>query len=104
MRGASTMAKNQTDIGTFFGGLPKFRLAPPNPKSLPQAEKARRLGAAILKRLYEDGTCLIDDLEADAPTLGISGRVRVTLGAGVGGKGGLQVFCDGGHVVLIKDN
>jgi hypothetical protein len=88
----------------FFSNLPKFQVAPPSPKSLPQEEKVRRVAGAILTRFYSDGVCRLEDLEADAAKLGVTGRLRVTVGAGIGGRGGLRCFCDAGHVVLCKDN
>ena len=48
--------------------------------------------------------CSLEDLEADAPSLGVTGRFRVTVGAGISGKGGLRCFCAAGQVVLNKDN
>lgn len=98
------MAKPTNDLGDFLSGLPTFQVAPPKPKALTQEEKVRRLAGPILTRLFRDGTCRIEDLEADAREHGISGRLSVTLGAGVGGKGGMRAFCDGGQVVPCKDN
>jgi hypothetical protein len=98
------MAKQVNDLNAFFGSLPKFQVAPPSPKSMPQEEKARRVAGTILTRFYSDGVCRLEDLEADAAKLGVTGRIRVTVGAGIGGRGGLRCFCDAGHVVLCKDN
>lgn len=98
------MAKPVNDLSSFFSNLPKFQVAPPSPKAMSQEEKSRRVAGAILKRFHRDGVCLLEDLEADAPTLGVTGRLRVTVGAGIGGKGGLRCFCDAGQVVLCKDN
>jgi hypothetical protein len=98
------MAKQVNDLNAFFGSLPKFQVAPPSPKAMPQEEKAKRVAGAILTRFYRDGVCMLEDLEADAPKLGVTGRLRVTVGAGIGGRGGLRCFCDAGQVVLCKDN
>lgn len=98
------MAKPANDLNSFFSNLPKFQVAPPSPKAMPQEEKTRRVAGAILTRLYHDGMCRLEDLEADATKLGVTGRIRVTVGAGIGGRGGLRCFCDAGQVVLCKDN
>ena len=70
-----------------------------------QAEKIRRLAPLILERLYRNGTCPLADLEADALAIGLSGRVSLQLGKGVGGKGGLNLWRDDQKGVLCcRDN
>ena len=98
------MATKTDGLDDFLGGLPDLRVAPAKPTPLSQEEKVRRLAGPILTRLYRDGVCRIDDLDAEAPRLGISGRLALTLGKGVGGKGGMKLFLDGGQVVPCQNN
>ena len=102
--GDDIMDKKTDALDDFLGGLPDLRVAPPKPRPLPQEEKVRRLAGAVLARLHRDGACRVGDLEADAPRLGVTGRLDLTLGGGVAGKGGMNLFLDGGQVVPCQNN
>lgn len=61
-------------------------------KPMTQAEKVRKLAGLILIFLYRDGVCALDALLAAAREAGLSGRIGLQLGAGVGGEGGMRLF------------
>ena len=97
------MAKTTNDIGGFFGGLPKgFKMAEAK-KSMPQQAKVRIVAGLTLSRLYRDGGVSVEQLEEDAAG-SVTGRLALTLGAGVGGKGGMRIIRNSAGVLCCRDN
>jgi hypothetical protein len=98
------MAKSTVDVGGFYGDLPRdYKKAEPK-KSMSQEVKVRILAGLTLTRLFRDGGVTVDQLEQDAAGR-VTGRLSLTLGAGVGGKGGMRVLRGpGGAVLCCRDN
>jgi len=94
---------SQSEVSSYVAGLGQFRVAP-RKQARSQEEKVAVLCGLVLEALFRAGACPIDGLEAAVIERGFTGRVRVTLGAGIGGRGGLNAFCAGAQVVLCKDN
>ena len=83
------MSESTTGLGGFFGALPRdYKTAQPK-KSMPQEEKVRFIAGLTLTRLFRDGGVTVEQLEQDAAGRA-TGRLSLTLGAGVGGKGGMR--------------
>ncbi|MFO0848326.1 MAG: hypothetical protein U0871_07190 [Gemmataceae bacterium] len=98
------MAKTNTVAG-FFGELPDDYKKAERKKPMTQQEKNRTLAGLILTGLFRDGTYSVSRLEEDAARIGITGRVNVNVGAGVGGKGGMELLRDrAGTFLLCWDN
>jgi hypothetical protein len=73
-------------------------------KAMPQREKVALLATVIMTCLYRNGNCTIDDLEMQVADR-ISGRLNVTIGKGVGGKGGMNLLRGSdGSITLCRDN
>jgi hypothetical protein len=98
------MSESTTSVGGFFGALPRdFKTAQPK-KSMSQEVKVRILAGLTLTRLFRDGGVTVEQLEQDAAGR-VTGRLSLTLGAGVGGKGGMRVLRGpGGAVLCCRDN
>ncbi len=61
-------------------------------KPMTQEEKVRKLAGLILLFLYRDGVCAMSTLLEAAKAAGLSGRIGLQLGVGVGGDGGMRLF------------
>jgi hypothetical protein len=98
------MEKNASDVAALIGGLPRtFKRSEPK-KNMPQSEKVRVVAGLLLTRLYRDGGASVEGLEQDAAGR-VTGRLALTLGAGVGGRGGMRIIRGpAGDVVLCSDN
>jgi hypothetical protein len=57
-----------------------------------QPVKNGELSLLGLTRLHRDGCCPFEALEADAESAGLTGRISLQLGEGVGGKDGMHLF------------
>lgn len=98
------MAKTNSVAG-FFGELPDDFKKAERRKPMTQQEKNRTLAGLILSGLYRDGTYSVARLEEQAARAGITGRVNVNVGAGVGGTGGMEFLRDrAGTFLLYRDN
>lgn len=98
------MAKTNSVAG-FFGELPDDFKKAERRKPMTQQEKNRTLAGLILSGLYRDGTYSVARLEEEAGLAGITGRVNVNVGAGVGGTGGMELLRDrAGTFLLCRDN
>lgn len=64
--------------------------------------KLRVMLPALLTAMHKDGWADLDKLEAANPL--VSGRWRLTAGAGVAGKGGLRLIRQGTVVKAWRDN
>lgn len=98
------MAKTNS-VADFLGSLPDDYKKAERKKPMTQQEKNRTLAGLILSGLYRDGTYSVARLEEDADRIGITGRVNVNVGAGVGGTGGMELLRDrAGTFLLYRDN
>lgn len=93
------------NISGFFRSLPADYKKAKRKKPQTQEEKNRTLAALVLTGLYREGTYSVARLEGDAAETGITGRVNVNVGAGVGGRGGMELLRDRAVTFLfVRDN
>lgn len=94
----------QSDLNQFCRNLPRDYKTAMHSRTMSQDEKVKIVAAALLTRLHRDGSCTIADLETDLAER-VTGRLGLTLGAGVGGRGGMRVLRDrAGNVIACRDN
>jgi hypothetical protein len=99
------MTKSTSEVGSFFGALPRqFKLAEPKPRALSQEEKVQALAGVILARLFKEGSCSKEALEQGATAAGLTGRAWLQVGVGVGGQGGMRLLTAKGQIVGCGDN
>lgn len=63
-------------------------------RTMPQAEKVVVLDKIALSECYHKGKCEMPEFVAAAKAAGLSGRITVQLGAGLGGEHGMNVIRD----------
>lgn len=98
------MAK-PNNVAGFLGGLAADYKRAERRKSMTQEQTNRTLAVLVLSGFYRDGTYSVARLEGDAAETGITGRVNVNVGAGVGGKGGMELLRDrAGTFLMARDN
>ncbi len=76
----------------------------PRRRAMTQAEKNRKLAELMIVEFAQRHSCSIDVLEGLAQQAGLSGRIELQLGAGVGGRGGMELFRTSTHVIANRNN
>jgi len=75
--------------------------------NMTQEMKCLTLAFLILLRLWRDNACSLADLERDAASSGLTGRISLQLGRGLGGKGGMRLWRNADKdksVTLCREN
>jgi len=98
------MSVKEFKIGGITMSVPQQFKKQKKRKQMSQQEKVELLAGVVLTRLFSNGTCTIEEL-GELTAGKITGRLNVTLGAGVGGQGGMNLLrSNDGRIMLCRDN